>query len=589
MMRELLICLVFLLAQPMVLFADQQNPSKDEDQSSITDERSPITENGDTIIITAEEIRNMQAHKMADVLNHVPGVNASDSSVSIHGSVKVKVFVDGRPINDPTSSHGTIKWDLVSPDEVERIEILRGKGGLRYGQDASGGVILISTKKVQRLTGNVKTYGGNHGTGYGYANLQMTRGAWAAGTSGGFESTDGFKINNDKDRWQTSGRITYTHDENKRVSFTADYMADERGLSGLPEFPTPFSRKATDNIGLSLNASWNPVTSTTFYNEGHNHNTDLSRRIDQHLRVCEWGEDLSTSMVTGEWGELNAGAAFRSSKAAGSNFDNQQEQTYSLFASESLHWYRRRLLLSVGLRANFNSAFDDAINPEVKLTYKKSIWRATAACSRTNNTPSFRQRYNQTSSTDPNPDLTMETADNYSLSLFVSPGEALSGSVSVFYNRLSDRITYVTGDDGIGQYQNLGLVTYTGGDAAATWKPYETLKIKSSYTYLEAVDEETNLWLACKARHKAKLDAYWQPSKPISIVLTGSYASKVYRNTANTRTLPAYTVVGLRAEYAFDHFSLFTDIDNLLDKTYYYADGLLAPPFTWVVGINWRI
>jgi vitamin B12 transporter len=81
----------------------------------------------------------------------------------------------------------------------------------------------------------------------------------------------------------------------------------------------------------------------------------------------------------------------------------------------------------------------------------------------------------------------METADNYSLSFFVEPHATLSGSVSLFYNRLADRITYVTGDDGVGQYQNFGLVTYTGGDLAVAWQPHDTFKIKGSYTYLEAV------------------------------------------------------------------------------------------------------
>jgi vitamin B12 transporter len=134
--------------------------------------------------------------------------------------------------------------------------------------------------------------------------------------------------------------------------------------------------------------------------------------------------------------------------------DDQQEETYSLFAAEPLSGMLGCLSLTAGLRANINSAFDDALNPEIKLTYKWKKWRATAAYSRSSNTPSFYQRYNETSSTRPNPDLTMETADNYSVSLFDQLHKTLSGSVSVFHNRLSDRITYVTGEDGIGQYHN---------------------------------------------------------------------------------------------------------------------------------------
>jgi vitamin B12 transporter len=589
MIRTLLICLVVLFAGPLESFADERITSNDEDRPPIIDSRKPITENGDTIVITAEEIRAMQAHKMADVLNHVPGVTAGDSSVGIHGVYKVKVFVDGRPINDPTSSYGAVKWNLVSPDKVERIEILRGKGGLRYGQDASGGVILITTKRAQRLTGNVKTYGGSYGTGYGYANLQMTTGPWGGGVTGGFEATDGYKPNNDQERWQGGVCLSYTRDDRKSVSLSADYLEDERGSSGLPDYPTPFSRYSSDNTNLSLQANWEPVTSTASFNEGKNHNTDESCGIDQTLRVSEWGEDLAVTRTTGDWGELNTGAAFRLGSAAGTNFEDQQEETWSLFAAQTLRMFHRRLTLTAGLRGNFNSAFDDTVNPEIKLTYKKTPWRLSAVYSRTDNTPSFHQRYNQTSSTRPNPDLTMETADNYSLSFFVEPHATLSGSVSLFYNRLADRITYVTGDDGVGQYQNFGLVTYTGGDLAVAWQPHDTFKIKGSYTYLEAVDEETDRWLPAKAKHTINLDLYWQPSKPVSIVLTNKYVSEVYRNTANTKTVPKYTLTDLRAEYAFQHFSLFAEIDNLFDKTYYYADGLSAPPVNWVVGINWRI
>ncbi len=573
--------LIVLMEVTCPVFAEQQPP--------MTDDRSPITDNGDTIVITAEEIRDMQAHKMADVLNHVPGVTASDTSVGIHGVYKVKVFVDGRPINDPTSSHGTIKWDLVSPHEVERIEILRGKGGLRYGQDASGGVILITTKRIQRLTGNVKAYGGNYGTGYGYTNLQTTAGHWSAGVTGGFEATDGYKSNGDRERWQGGGRLTYSRNEGRSVSLTADYLEDERGLAGLPEYPTPLSRKSSDNLGLSLTANWDPMASTTFFNEGRTHNTDPSRNIDQIFRVSELGEDLSTTRDLGDWGNVNFGAAFRLGRAGGSNFDDQRETTWSLFASDSLQWFDQRLTLTAGLRANVNSDFDDAVNPELKLAYKRKKWRVTAAYGRTNNTPSFRQRYNQTSSTLPNPDLTMETADNYSLALFVKPKEKISTSVTFFYNRLSDRITYLTGDEGIGQYQNFGLVTYAGGDLSLDWQIRDRLKLKGNYTYLEAIDEETDLTLPAKAKHKARLDLFWQPAGPFSIVATGKYVSEVFRNKANTKTVPEYAIASLKAEYALKRWTVFTEMENLFDKTYYYSDGLLAPPFTWIVGVNWRM
>ncbi|MDY6854592.1 MAG: TonB-dependent receptor plug domain-containing protein [Thermodesulfobacteriota bacterium] len=446
-------------------------------------------EKNDNIVITADEISVMNAHKMADVFNHVPGVTAGDSSVGIHGSYKVKVFVDGRPINDPTSGHSGINWELVSPTDVERIEILRGKGGMRYGQDASGGVILITTKQVKKSAGNIKTYSGNHETGYGYAGVQVISRNWAMGITSGYETTGGYKINNYKDRYQTGIKLGYIFDKRKRVMFLADYLEDERGSSGLPDYPTPDYQKSAQNTNLSLQTNLNNVTSSAFYNKGSNHNTDPGRDLNQRLRVTEWGEDLSAT-ITSRFGKLNIGGGYQAGLAIGTTFKDQSERTVSVFATQSFKWPSKPLTFSLGLRANINSAFDDAINPEIKAIYSKDLWRLTAVFSRTNNTPSFHQRFNRTSSTLPNPDLEMETSDNYNIALFVDPYASLSFSMSMFYKRLSDRITYVTGDNGMGQYQNFGLVTYSGTDlfhgrpmkdskskgVIPTWKPKMTTR-----------------------------------------------------------------------------------------------------------------
>ena len=549
-------------------------------------------EDNGAIVITGEEIRQMKVNKMADILNHVPGVTAGDSSVGIHGSYKVKVLVDGRPINDPTSSHGGVNWSLVSPEQIERIEILRGKGGVRYGQDASGGVILITTLKISSINGMVKAYGGNQDTGFASTNIQAQMGRWGMAASGETETSQGYTVNNDSLRHKGGVKAAYAPDADRTLSFGADYVEDERGLTGLPDYPTPFSRKESETTALSAQGKYFRTASSTFFNAGDQHNTDVSKGLDQSLRVNELGEDLSSSINTGNlggnFGELAYGAGYRLAQASGSTFDDQSEEVFSLFASQTLQGQGSPWSLTAGLRGNANTAFEDVLNPELKLVFQQERWNLTGAYSGSNNIPSFYQRYNHSSSTLPNPDLGMETADNYSLALFVQPSPSFSGRVSVFYNLLSDRITYVTGDDGIGQYQNFGEVSYKGGDLALTWKARSDLSFKASYTYLRATDEETGLIVPAKAKHQASLDGYWQVTDRLMAVLSGKYVSEVYRNKANTKTVPDYILANLRAEYSLGRYALFTEIKNLADTTYYYADGLLAPPLTWMAGLSWK-
>jgi iron complex outermembrane receptor protein len=183
----------------------------------------------------------------------------------------------------------------------------------------------------------------------------------------------------------------------------------------------------------------------------------------------------------------------------------------------------------------------------------------------------------------------MEQAENYSLAFFTKLKPFFSISLTGFYNLLTDRITYITGDNGVGQYQNFGEVLYSGFDTALSWKIHPLVNTKTSYTYLEVKDQETGLWIPGHAPHRATLNLYLQPLPPLFLVVTGKYAAKVYRDRRNTRNVPEYALCDLRADYAFKRFSLFGEVKNLFDKTYYYADGLLGPPQTWLIGMNWRL
>lgn len=72
------------------------------------------------------------------------------TNVSIRGLAgdeqgRTLVLFDGIPIN--TSDEGSVNWNSIHIDNVQRIEVFKGPGSSLYGNSAMGGVINIISKR----------------------------------------------------------------------------------------------------------------------------------------------------------------------------------------------------------------------------------------------------------------------------------------------------------------------------------------------------------------------------------------------------------------------------------------------------------
>lgn len=133
-------------------------------------------------VITAEDIRRSGAQALPDVLRMAPGVEVSQIdngryAVSIRGfngrfANKLQVLVDGRSLYHPMFAGVMWELDPVPLEDIERIEIIRGTGGVMWGANAVNGLINIITKHTRNQAGGaVNVSGGNKGTGNLYARI----------------------------------------------------------------------------------------------------------------------------------------------------------------------------------------------------------------------------------------------------------------------------------------------------------------------------------------------------------------------------------------------------------------------------------
>ncbi|MBB3105964.1 vitamin B12 transporter [Psychrobacter luti] len=154
---------------------DNALPQVELDKIVVTATRTPTkTSNviAQTRVIDKEELQRYQGQTVTDVLKNQPGINitqsggmgtASNFYMRGFDSKQVLVIIDG--IRYSSISLGTPQLNLLSADQIERIEILYGASGSSiYGSDAMGGVIQIFTKGNSVEKSNVSTtvgYGSN--------------------------------------------------------------------------------------------------------------------------------------------------------------------------------------------------------------------------------------------------------------------------------------------------------------------------------------------------------------------------------------------------------------------------------------------
>lgn len=105
-------------------------------------------------ILGKREIQQLPAQQLAEVLAYVPGIDIRQrgpqgvqADVGIRGGSfdQTLVLLNGIRLSDPQTGHHLLNL-VVQPDQIERIEVLKGPGTRIYGSNAFAGAINIITR-----------------------------------------------------------------------------------------------------------------------------------------------------------------------------------------------------------------------------------------------------------------------------------------------------------------------------------------------------------------------------------------------------------------------------------------------------------
>jgi iron complex outermembrane receptor protein len=353
-------------------------------------------------VITADDIRRAGAQTVPDALRLAPGVIVEQVDenrwrVSIRGFAsettdKVLVMIDGRSVVNPAFMG--VAWDsaTVPIAEIDRIEVIRGPDGSRWGVDAVNGVINIITKNAKETLGGLATgYAGSDFRDGGYVHYgtkTASDGALRFYAQGYDRNAFETGPQAPKDGWETAeGGVRYDQDgRNDEYMLKIDYLHERLGTQGLfpavnPELSTPFVGQYP-TTEANLTSQWehhgNDGASSTaqFYAE---YSDRRSEELDETLNIYSF--DYQTRLAPIGSNSITLGLGWRHSwdKTGASEIHlsppSDTADLISSFLQDSVTLHRN-LKLMFGSQFELNGPDGFESQPNAQLLYTPSSNRS---------------------------------------------------------------------------------------------------------------------------------------------------------------------------------------------------------------------
>ena len=228
--------------------ADEPLPAHQVGQVTVTAtraERDVLEVAGNVTVIDREEIERSGVRTVPELLRRESGLFVTSTTTNPAGTqVEARGFnnggalgssmlvqINGRRANEADT--GNTDWALISLDEVESIEIVRGPASALYGDNAVGGVINIRTRAAEgppraTLRGRVGRYASGQGSLKAAGSFgPMTGSLFVDGLM-----TDGYRHGADFSKVDINGSLQGSFGERVVIGASGGRYWDERGLPG---------------------------------------------------------------------------------------------------------------------------------------------------------------------------------------------------------------------------------------------------------------------------------------------------------------------------------------------------------------------
>ena len=585
-------------------------------------------------VLDRPTIEEKPGTNLDDRLRDVPGfslfrrnpslvANPTTQGVSLRGlgssgASRTLVLWDGIPVNDPFG--GWVYWTLLSPLEMDRVEISRGASTSLFGDRAMAGAIGLFTRQPERGRLTVAYEAGNlgsHDLSAGYAEV------WSGWALSGFSrayTTDGYYLVNNPFRGAADHRAGVRFvtgdlhiDRYSRFGnffFKTDVLAEERqngtqltqNSTGLGTISLRYEKQFTsDSISLlgfhtreGFRASFSSVSADRATERLTYTQTVPSEAVGgaamwQHHRHA-W------NFIGGADVNRVEGTSTDHVVPTGQRVGGGTQLQHGVFGQADLTVGPVRFF--GGLRHSFTGQDNTFLSPSGGLSLGRGRWRARGSVYRSFRAPTLNELYREfrAGSTDTlaNPLLRPEKVFGAEAGIDWN-GESGAFRFTAFRNSLTDLITNVTLSSSptqiVRQRANAASALSRGLEAEYHQRLGADFHAQVSYLFADS-RYATGLRIAQVPRHQGSGQVIYQHRGTLASAGVRAYSDQ-FDDDLNQFLLPGFATLQLLfRQHIVRSLSASVEVQNLLDRGYLTSWSTptvptVGAPRIWQVGLRW--
>jgi len=622
-------------------YAQDLNQQQSLDSVFIDSKTSLPRKNSGKVVtkITSEVLERSTGKTLAQIINEFSGMELNGSRSNdgqnlgyfVRGgrNRQVVIVIDGVQVNDPSQIANDFDLRLLSVQNIEQIEIVKGASSVLYGSGASTAVISITTK-----TSSEKLISGNFSTIIGsnkpqdvnnFSAEQFVNNARVGGTLGqwfydlSFQNrfTDGLSAVAAPDGdAQFESDVFNAFNVNAKLGYKFSNNFKISRFFALDEFKTGFDDfdfTDADNLSRSKqkrfggNLEWQSENSKFVFNDSYTQidreitsafpskfdseffafDTYFQHKISQNLTATA-GLNLTNSKMNSfsiPFGGTDFEATIQDEQA---NFTIIDPYLNVLYISEF------GLNVNAGARLNTHSVYDNQlvynVNPSFNFKLKDNNLKLLASYSTAYITPSLFQIFDPSFG---NEDLLPEENATIETGLEFTNGKSLRLSLVYFNRDEKNFIDFVTvnPDLFISQYQNIADEFNSSGlEVEFSNRFGKKFQFNANYTYTEA-DSRFALRIP---KHKVNANLIYMPTEKTTLSLAYQFNDSREDQFFNPNTFTSERVTlnsfGL-ADFYVSHqlnknMTVMLNLTNIFDEDYQEIFGFSTRGRNASIGIQ---